>query len=147
MEELNSEQLEKKRAEYSQKMLEDAEKYQRLVDQQAEEASKFRAAQTSIFEEHTHQVNDKRKEHQMFIDQQKVQIAHLQDQIATMKKDNDETMKQINEDAEREKMEITNKNTASLNQVKEMGLMSTAELQNKRNKLQDVAAEIELVDR
>ena len=64
-----------------------------------------------------------------------------------MKKDNDETMAQINEDAEKEKDQIITKNNASLNQVKDMGLMSTAELQNKRNKLQDVAAEIELVDR
>ena len=52
-----------------------------------------------------------------------------------MKKDNDETMAQINEDAEKEKDQIITKNNASLNQVKDMGLMSTAELQNKRNKL------------
>ena len=64
-----------------------------------------------------------------------------------MKKDNDETMAQINEDADKEKQQIESKNDASLTQVREMGLMSTAELQNKRNKLQDVAAEIELVDR
>ena len=55
-------------------MLEDAARYQQLVDQQAEEASKFRAAQTSIFEEHTVQVNQKRREHQDFIEIQKNQI-------------------------------------------------------------------------
>lgn len=64
-----------------------------------------------------------------------------------MSRDNSETMKQIDDDANKEIEQIKSKNNASLVQVKEMGLMSTAELQNKRNKLQDVAAEIELVDR
>ena len=71
----------------------------------------------------------------------------MKDQITTMSRDNSETMKQIDDDANKEIEQIKSKNNASLVQVKEMGLMSTAELQNKRNKLQDVAAEIELVDR
>ena len=147
LEEQNNEELEARRNEYSQKMLEDAARYQQLVDQQAEEASKFRAAQTSIFEEHTVQVNQKRREHQDFIEIQKNQIQHLKDQITTMARDNAETMGQIDDDAKKEIEQIQTKNAASLAQVKDMGLMSTAELQNKKNKLQDLAAEIELVDR
>ena len=64
-----------------------------------------------------------------------------------MARDNEETMGQIDGDAKNEIDQIEKKNKASLAQVKDMGLMSTAELQNKKNKLQDLAAEIELVDR
>ena len=64
-----------------------------------------------------------------------------------MARDNKETMEQIDDDAKKEIDQIEKKNKASLAQVKDMGLMSTAELQNKKNKLQDLAAEIELVDR
>ena len=67
MEEQNKEELDQRRNEYSQKMLEDAARYQELVDQQAQEASKFRAAQTSIFGEHTAQVNMKRRDHQELV--------------------------------------------------------------------------------
>ena len=64
-----------------------------------------------------------------------------------MARDNEETMKQIDNDANQEIDQIEKKNKISLASVKDMGLMSTAELQNKKNKLQDLAAEIELVDR
>lgn len=56
-------------------------------------------------------------------------------------------MAQIDDDAQKEIQQIEQKNAASLAQVKDMGLMSTAELQNKKNALQDLAAEIEKVDR
>ena len=64
-----------------------------------------------------------------------------------MKKDNKETMSQIDDDAKDEINKLREKNAGSVSQVKDMALMSTAELQNKRNKLQDVAFEIETGER
>ena len=128
-------------------MLEDAARYQQLVDQQAEEASKFRAAQTSIFEEHTVQVNMKRRDHQELVKIQNKAIQDLKDQIETLEQDNAETLRQIMQDAHDEKVAIAEKNRTALKNVKDMGLMSTAELQNKKNKLQDLKAETELVER
>jgi DNA anti-recombination protein RmuC len=82
----------------------------------------------AVFEEHTEQVNQLQREHQDFIDTQKTQILQLKDQIENLKKDNTETMNQINDDANDEIKQIEKKNTNSLNQVKEMGLRSKADL-------------------
>ena len=57
--EQNHQELEERRNEYSQRMLNDAAEYQRLQEQQQQEASKFRDAQKSIYENHTEQVNKK----------------------------------------------------------------------------------------
>ena len=50
-------------------------------------------------------------------------------------RDNDETLAQIDIDANEEKKTIKDKNDAALKNVQSMSLMSTAELQNKKNKL------------
>ena len=59
----NHQELEARRNEYSQRMLEDAARYQTLQEQQQQEARKFRDAQAAIYEEHTEQVNKKQKDH------------------------------------------------------------------------------------
>lgn len=71
----------------------------------------------------------------------------MKDQIETLEQDNAETLRQIMQDAHDEKVAIAEKNRTALKNVKDMGLMSTAELQNKKNKLQDLKAETELVER
>ena len=96
-------------------MLEDAARYQTLQEQQQQEARKFRDAQAAIYEEHTEQVNKKQKDHQDTINKEKEQIAHLEQTIETMKRDNEEMMNQINDDAKQEICEIEKKNQTSLN--------------------------------
>ena len=63
LEEENQQEIEARRNEYSQRMLEDAARYQTLQEQQQQEARKFRDAQAAIYENHTEQVNDKHKTH------------------------------------------------------------------------------------
>ena len=83
-------------------MLEDAARYQSLQEQQQQEAKKFQDAQLAILEEHTEQVNKKQSSHQGDIRKEDEQIAHLQENIRTMQRDNEETMRQIREDADGE---------------------------------------------
>lgn len=59
----NHQEMEARRNEYSQRMLEDAARYQTLQEQQQQEARRFRDAQASIYEEHTEQVNKLQKDH------------------------------------------------------------------------------------
>ena len=89
----------------------------------------------------------KRRDHQELVKIQNKAIQDLKDQINTLKEDNKETLRQIVKDAEEEKDQIEKKNRSALDNVQAMGLMSTAELQNKKNKLQDLKAESELVER
>ena len=64
-----------------------------------------------------------------------------------MMEDNEETMKQIKQDADQEREEIEKKNQNNLSQVSDMGLKSKAELQITRNKLTEVESEIEQLTR
>ena len=64
-----------------------------------------------------------------------------------MQRDNQETMNQINQDAESEIREIEKKNQTSLNQVTDMSLRSKADLQITKNKLADVQSDIKLLTR
>ena len=134
----NQKEKEAKRDEYSKNMLEAAAKYQTLQEQQQQEARKFRDAQAAIYEEHTEQVNKKQKEHQDAITKENEQIAHLRANIKTMQRDNNETMKQITQDAELEIIEIRQKNQTSLTQVTDMSLRSKADLQITKNKLTEI---------
>ena len=143
----NQQELEARRNEYSQRMLEDAARYQTLQDQQQQEARKFRDAQAAIYEDHTAQVNKKQREHKETIQKEQDQIDHLRQNIKTMQDDNKETMKQINDDAEEEIREIQQKNQNSLNQVTDMALRSKADLQITKNKLADVHSEIKTLSR
>jgi len=70
----NHQVLDAKRNEYSQRMLEDAARYQTLQEQQSQEARKFRDAQAAIYENHTVEVNDKQKTHQDDVTKEKEQI-------------------------------------------------------------------------
>lgn len=141
------EELEQKRSEYSTKMLEDASKYQELQSLKEEEARSYQRAQANLFEEHTSRVNEEQKNHNDFVEIQKNQIQQLKTEIKKMMDDNEETMKQIKQDADQEREEIEKKNQNNLSQVSDMGLKSKAELQITRNKLTEVEQEIEQLTR
>ena len=64
-----------------------------------------------------------------------------------MKRDNEEMMNQINDDAGQEICEIEKKNQTSLNQVTDMSLRSKADLQITKNKLTDVQSELKTLMR
>lgn len=64
-----------------------------------------------------------------------------------MKLDNEETMNQIYDDAEAEKMAATTLFQANMTTAIELGLKSKAELQLTKNKLTDVESEIEKLKR
>ena len=78
---------------------------------------------------------------------QKNQIEQLKGEIKNMQKDNEETMRQIKEDAAKEIEDIESKNQKSLQQVNEMGLKSKADLQLTKNKLTDTELEIDKLTR
>lgn len=111
------EELEKKRSEYSTKMLEDASKYQELQSLKEEEARSYQRAQANLFEEHTARVNEEQKNHNDFVEIQKNQIQQLKTEIKKMMDDNEETMKQIKQDADQEREEIEKKNLNNLSTV------------------------------
>ena len=98
-----------------------------------------------MFEMHTAEVDGKQRAHQDDVEIQRNQIQQLKNQILTLKRDNKETMKQIDNDAKQEIDQIESKNQASLSQVKDMGLRSSAELQLTSTKLEKVKKEIERV--
>lgn len=64
-----------------------------------------------------------------------------------MKKDNEETEKQIEGDAEFEIKDIVSKNDQNKTQVGDMSLKSKAELQLTRNKLTDLESDIGKLNR
>ena len=64
-----------------------------------------------------------------------------------MKRDNEETMSQIEQDAESEIKEILNKNQTALELVTDMSLRSKADLQITKNKLTDVQSDVKTLDR
>lgn len=128
-------------------MLEDSTRYQQLQADKDNEQKKFNVAQTQIYNAHTTRANEEMKNHTDFIEIQKNQIAQLQQEIEAMMNDNKETMKQINEDADKEIKDIEQKNQSSLSSVHDMGMRSKAELQLTKNKLTDTDSEIDKLER
>ena len=143
LEEQQHEELEARRNEYSQKMLEDAARYNDLSLQKEEEQRKFQKSQAALFEEHQSQVNEEQKNHNDHVDDCNRFIQRLKLEIEQKQKDNEETMRQIRDDARLEIEDIEKKNKQNMTQVQEMGLKSKAELQLTKNKLTDVESEIQ----
>ena len=102
--------MEARRNEYSQRMLEDAARYQTLQEQQQKEARDFRQVQAQIYERHTEQMNKKMKDHEDAMTKENESINYLRENIATMKKNNRTTMEQILADADTEIQEMQLKN-------------------------------------
>ena len=128
-------------------MLEDAARYQTLLEQQQQEARKFRDAQSAIYEEHTEQVNQKQKNHQDEIRRENELISLLQENIETMKRDNNEMMRQIEEDSKGETDLIKEKFEENEEKVTSMTTTSKGEVQLTKNKLSDVENELKTLKR
>ena len=65
----------------------------------------------------------------------------------TIKKENAETIRQMNEDAQFETKDIKLKNSANQAHVQDMTLKSRAELQLTKNKLKEILTDIDTLDR
>ena len=96
------EELEARRNEYNQKMLEDASRYDELQSRQKDDHEAFTVSSSQIVAEQEQLVNMHSKNHADYIDKQTALILDLKENIAKMVKDNAEMMKQINEDGEEE---------------------------------------------
>lgn len=108
------EELEARKTEYNEKMLSDAALYTDLQKQQMTDRAAFENAQQKIQEEHTSTCNINMKNHNDFVDKQKLLIQKLKQEIQKMKEDNTEMMQQIHEDANTEHEEIEKKNASNL---------------------------------
>lgn len=117
LQEQQHEELEARRNEYNQKMLEDAARYNELQTQQQTDQNAFATSQQKIMEEHTATVNMNQKNHNDYVDKQRTLIHKLRQEIETMQRDNKEMMDQITQDAKTEYDEIEKKNSANLAQV------------------------------
>ena len=96
------EELEARRNEYNQKMLEDASRYDELQIRQKMDHEAFTVSSSQIVSEQEQLVNMHSKNHSDYIDKQTSLILDLKENIAKMVKDNAEMMRQISEDGEEE---------------------------------------------
>ena len=91
--EKQNEEIEQKRSEYSQKMLDDATRYQELQKQKEEEQRHYHQSQETLLAQHKSTVNEQLKNHADFVSIQRQQIEQLKLEIELKMKDNSETMK------------------------------------------------------
>lgn len=103
--------MEEKRNEYSQKMLEDAAKFQELQAQKEEDARKFEETINDIINKHNKNVATIMEQHRTLMEGQIAQTEQLRREIERMQEDNREIIKQIMDDAEYEIEDINKKNT------------------------------------
>jgi len=87
-------------------------------------------------------VADKLEQFKKDMDTARNTTEQLRNEIRAIKDDNEETIKQIQSDAEFEIREINGKNTANQTQVQDMSLKSKAELQLTKNKHLDLESDI-----
>lgn len=118
-------------------MLEDNAKYTELQLMKDTEKRAFHEKKNEVILKHQTMVATRAKEHQDNIETQKDQINKLKNEIATKQRDNNETMKQIEEDAEQEIDEIKQKHNQNYHNVSDMGLQSKAALQMMKKKIKD----------
>lgn len=140
-------ELEDNRNQYSQKMLEDAAKFQELQAKKEEEARNFEETIADVIESHNVNVGQIMDKHRSLMEGQIAQTEQLKKEIERQAEDNEEILKQIQQDAEDEEKEIDSKNAQNVKQVDEMSLKSKAELQLTNTKLQDLSTEIDQLKR
>jgi hypothetical protein len=85
--------------------------------------------------------------HNQMMEGQTAQTEQMKKEIQIKKEDNDETIKQIEDDARFEKETIVNQNKSNQKQVQEMSLRSKAELMLTNNKLTDLGNDIDQLQR
>ena len=121
-------ELEENRNQYSQKMLEDAARFQELQAKKEEEARNFEENIADVVETHNLNVNQIMDKHRSMMEGQIAQTEQLKKEIERQTEDNDEILKQITQDADDEEKDIKGKNSQNVKQVEEMSLKSKAEL-------------------
>lgn len=109
-------------------MLADAAKYKELQEQKEGDLRVYQETQTGIYEQHSATVNDEQRIHNKHCEQEMAMIQYAQQEIERMKLDNAETMKQIEEDSEKEIADAKRIFETKITQVMEMGLKSKAEV-------------------
>ena len=100
-----------------------------------------------IIKEHNKRVADKLEQFRKDMETAKNTTEQLRNDIRQIRNDNDETLKQIKDDATFEVDEINKKNMQNQTQVQDMSLKSKAELQLTKNKHQDLESDIEKLKR
>lgn len=139
--------MENSRNDYSQKMLEDAAKFQELQQKKEEDARQFEEAIAEAIETHNQTINEMMDRHHQQMEGQTAMTEQMKREKQNKLRDNKETIDQIKDDAAEEKKDIEQKNQKNLNQVHEMSLKSKAELQLTNNKLTDLGYDIESLKR
>ena len=132
---------------YSQQMLADAANFQKLQAEKEQQAQENEMKISRIIAEHNKRVKSKTEQFQKDMETARNTTDQLSNDIKQIKSDNEETIKQIKEDAMFEIEEITNKNQKNQGQVQDMSLKSKAELQLTKNKHQDLESDIEKLKR
>ena len=132
---------------YSQQMLADAANFQKLQAEKEEQARDNESKINRIIKEHNKRVADKLEQFRKDMETAKNTTEQLRNDIRQIKEDNEETIKQIQSDADFEIKEINGKNTANQTQVQDMSLSSKAALQLKKNKHLDLESDIEKLKR
>lgn len=132
---------------YSQQMLADAANFQKLQAEKEEQARDNESKINRIIKEHNKRVADKLEQFRKDMETAKNTTEQLRNDIRQIKEDNEETIKQIQSDADFEIKEINGKNTANQTQVQDMSLKSKAELQLTKNKHLDLESDIEKLKR
>jgi len=128
-------------------MLEDAATFQELQAKKEEEARQFSETIAEAIETHNQTINELMDKHHQVMEGQTAITEQMRREIQNKKDDNEETIKQIIEDAKFEKDDIESKNALNQKQVQEMSLKSKAELQLINNKLTDIGNDIDQLKR
>ena len=139
--------LEEKRNEYSQKMLEDSANFQDLTNKKDEEAQHFEERIGSLVQQHNTAMSKLEHDHRMQMDAQIAQTEQLEREINRMRKEHEEILKQIQDDAKDEIEQIQKRNKTDLNKIQDMSLKSKADLQLTRNRHTDLETEIQKLTR
>lgn len=128
-------------------MMADATAYQALTDQKKKEELAFQKTQVEAAERHTRQVNELQARHDSDMNSLRSQINELEGEIHLMKKDNEETMNQIEQDTKTEIDGIRDFGSQNKALVEDMGRKSKADLQLFKGYVQDIGSEIEKLNR
>lgn len=123
------EEIETKRNEYSQRMLEDSGRFNQLQVTKEEERLMYQNTLDKTKREHLETIQGEQEAHRKEIEVKNSQIEQMKREIRTIEKENKEIIEQIKSDTLFEKDDIQEKNKANREQVNDMMLKSKAELQ------------------
>ena len=139
--------IEQKRNKYSRRMLDDAKEFSKLQAQKEREHQNFLTAIEKIRQDHKNEILFEEEQHKKEMEYKQTQIDEQQKDYEELIRRNKMTIDQIEEDRDKELKEIHDKNEENKGQVHDMALKSKAELQLIKNKMNDIKAEMEGLQR